>query len=57
LRRWRCGKACSGRILYDPSTGFVAYDADGNGSHASPIHFATLAKNLPVSAADFVVIA
>jgi len=44
--------------LADPiPTGFLSCDADGNGSHAGPIHFATLAKNFAVGSADFVVIA
>jgi Ca2+-binding RTX toxin-like protein len=47
----------SDRILYDPTTGFLSYDADGTGSHASPIHFAMLAKNLAIGPGDFVVIA
>lgn len=44
-------------ILYNTSTGALSYDADGSGSAASAIQFATL-KNAPsVTAADFVVVA
>jgi Ca2+-binding RTX toxin-like protein len=45
----------SHRILYDPATGFVKYDADGTGATA-PVRFATLDAGLAVSNADFVVV-
>lgn len=43
------------RILYDPATGFVRYDADGAAGVAG-IVFAQLATGLTLTAADFVVI-
>ena len=45
----------SDRILYDPGTGAVRYDADGNGA-AAAVRFATLATGLAVTNADFVVV-
>lgn len=45
----------SDRIIYDASTGALYFDADGNGSGVE-IQFATLAQNLPLTPADFVII-
>ncbi|WP_284734692.1 M10 family metallopeptidase C-terminal domain-containing protein, partial [Sphingosinicella terrae] len=42
------------RILHDRSTGTLYYDADGAGG-AAAVKFATLAPNLDMSAADFLV--
>lgn len=44
----------SDRILYDPATGVLRYDADGTGA-AAPVRFATLNAGLAVTSADFVV--
>jgi mono/diheme cytochrome c family protein len=44
----------SDRILYDPATGILRYDADGTGATA-PVRFATLSAGLAVTSADFVV--
>jgi Ca2+-binding RTX toxin-like protein len=44
----------SDRILYDPATGALRYDADGTGATA-PVQFGTLAAGLAVTNADFVV--
>ena len=41
-------------IVYNPNTGALFYDADGNGSGAA-IHFATLAKHLALTHDDFLV--
>jgi Ca2+-binding RTX toxin-like protein len=43
------------RIIYDPATGSVYYDADGNGKTKPAIRFARLPTGLAVTAADFVV--
>jgi len=42
----------SDRILYDPATGALRYDADGTGATA-PVQFGTLAAGLAVTNADF----
>jgi serralysin len=42
------------RILFDPATGRLFYDADGAGG-AGAVLFARLAKGLAPGAADFVV--
>jgi Ca2+-binding RTX toxin-like protein len=44
----------SDRILYDPATGALRYDADGSGPGAS-VRFAILSPGLAVTNADFVV--
>ena len=46
----------SDRILYDSATGRIFYDADGTGSAASPIHFATVDAGTPLSSANFVAV-
>jgi endoglucanase len=43
------------RILYDSASGALSYDADGTGGIAA-VKFAEIAKNLKVTAADFLVI-
>jgi Ca2+-binding RTX toxin-like protein len=43
-------------ILYDPASGFLYYDADGNGPTAR-MHFATLSAHLALTHADFLVVA
>jgi Ca2+-binding RTX toxin-like protein len=45
----------SDRILYDPGTGALRYDADGTGATVA-VQFATLAPGLAVSNADFFVV-
>ncbi len=42
------------RILYDPATGFLRYDADGTGA-AAAVRFGRLGAGLAVTNADFVV--
>jgi Ca2+-binding RTX toxin-like protein len=41
------------RIVYDPGSGNLYYDADGNGS-GQQIEFATLSKNLALTASSFI---
>ncbi len=43
------------KIIYNPNTGTVFYDADGAG-HAAQVHFATLPKHLAITHADFLII-
>ncbi|MQX70809.1 calcium-binding protein [Sinorhizobium meliloti] len=43
------------RIIYDVDTGELFYDSDGNGGGGA-VHFATLAPNLSITAADFFVV-
>jgi serralysin len=43
------------RIFYNAGTGGLFYDADGSGALAA-VHFATLARNLTLTSADFVII-
>jgi serralysin len=43
------------RILYDPSTGALRYDADGLGG-AEAMQFATLTAGMSLSEADFLVV-
>jgi Ca2+-binding RTX toxin-like protein len=54
---WTGTKAhdASDRIIYNKNTGALYYDADGTGS-TKAVHFATLDKNLKLTAADFFVI-
>jgi Ca2+-binding RTX toxin-like protein len=42
-------------LIYNPATGALSYDADGNGTGAS-VQIAVLGVNLPLTYADFVVI-
>jgi Ca2+-binding RTX toxin-like protein len=44
------------RILYDKKTGALAFDADGSDSGVTAVRFATVAKNLDITAVDFLVI-
>ncbi len=44
------------RILYDRKTGALAFDADGSETGVGAVRFATVAKNLDISADDFLVI-
>jgi Ca2+-binding RTX toxin-like protein len=43
------------RLLYEPGTGIVRYDADGTGPTAA-VRFATLATGLAITNADFAVV-
>ena len=43
------------RIIYDPTTGALFFDSDGNGS-AQQVQFATVHEGLSLSSADFVII-
>ena len=43
------------RIIYDPATGALFFDADGNGAGAA-VQFATLATGLSLTAGEFTVI-
>lgn len=43
------------RIIYNSSSGWLSFDADGTGATAQ-IHFATLVASLPLSAADFLIV-
>ena len=43
------------RILYDPTTGNLSYDADGSGTMAGAIRFAILTSRPVLSNADFIV--
>jgi serralysin len=42
------------RIIYNPATGALTYDADGTGS-AAPVQFGTLGTGLTVTASDFLI--
>jgi len=54
---WTGAKAhdASDRIIYDAKKGYLYYDADGSGA-AKQVLFATLSKNLKMTASDFDVI-
>lgn len=54
FRRGTAAADSSDRIIYDPSTGKVSYDADGAGGHDA-VQFALLAKGLAITQADFFV--
>ena len=43
-------------IVYDSKKGVLSYDADGSGKKHGLVKFATLSKNLKMTAADFLVI-
>ena len=43
------------RIIYNPATGGLSYDADGNGA-AAPVQIAQLSTGLNLTASDFYVI-
>ena len=45
----------SDRIIYNPSNGWLSYDADGIGV-AAPIHFATVSAHLAIAHDDFFVV-
>lgn len=53
----KTGKAhdVSDRIIYDKDSGVLYYDADGTGSKAG-VAFATISKNLALSAKDFLIV-
>jgi len=44
------------RIIYDPTTGALYYDADGSLAGSSQVQFATLATGLAMTASEFTVI-
>ena len=44
------------RIIFDPATASIYFDADGNGTASSPILFATVQSGISLSATDFTVI-
>ena len=59
LGAYRSGTAAQDaddRILYDSATGALYFDADGNGSAASAIQFATVSPGLVLTPSDFAVI-
>ena len=48
-------KDADDRIIYNKTSGALSYDADGSGSMAA-VKFATLDKNLKLTASDFILI-
>lgn len=44
------------RIMYDPTNGWLTYDANGSAAGGNPVHFATLQPGLTLQAADFLVV-
>jgi Ca2+-binding RTX toxin-like protein len=55
FRTGAAAQTAAHRILYDPATGVLRYDADGTGPAAS-VRFATLTNAPAVTNADFVVV-
>jgi Ca2+-binding RTX toxin-like protein len=53
----KTGKAhdANDRIVHDRDSGILYYDADGTGSKAG-VAFATISKNLALSAKDFLIV-
>ncbi|HEY8381630.1 MAG TPA: calcium-binding protein [Microvirga sp.] len=51
----RTAQDADDRVIYDPSRGILSYDPDGTGP-AARTAFATLAKFLPLTAADILVV-
>ena len=45
----------SDRIIYDIDSGYLSYDADGNGAGAA-VRFAHVSANLALTADDFIII-
>jgi serralysin len=46
----------SDRIIYDPASGFLTYDSNGNAAGGA-VHFATLSPHLAMTNIDFLVVA
>jgi serralysin len=55
LRIGSAAQDADDRIIYNPSTGALSYDSDGVGG-AAALQFATLGKNLALTASDFEII-
>jgi serralysin len=43
------------RILYDPKTGLIAYDADGSGTAFAAVAFARVKAGIHITATDFII--